>query len=331
MVEKTLWVEWLKLLQQKLEGRFRNMSGKDGLWASTIKWFYGAFTSTGAQMVVGTVCTVILTVLSGRQIFDWRFKVFVAFYLVGVVMCAWVARYNRNKSGNLKWFQESIEHLVITARSSSVIISDLRMDRKGVADWNFVKAADIVCSEICAMLRDIRPQGKVYVNVLERVRSDRVENYKMIACYENRVRISPARHKTVYPTNASRFFSEIFQNSSEDIWVLASKEEVERTFQFDEESSERSRKICQYIGIPIFAVNKTSAGNERSRVMFLLQIDVDTPNYFGVDANAVEETARNILSVYANYLRICYEMNGYIEKIKEADTHAHCRDEEQPF
>lgn len=123
----------------------------------------------------------------------------------------------------------------------------------------------------------------------------------MIA-FANKNTSPPTTYKKIYKINAKNkdyLFVRLLDNTNDKPHCCVNKEEVDKDFKYIEDSEERERKICQYIGVPL----KTA----RKKNELLLQIDVSKPNVFGKKKKDITKIAENIFRPYVALLHKAYE------------------------
>lgn len=95
-------------------------------------------------------------------------------------------------------------------------------------------------------------------------------------------------------------FFKLFDPNDKDVIIYTTKKAVENNFYFINESEDRERQICQYIGVGI--------STNRDYVEFILQVDVSKRFALGFTKKQLQRFVDEILMPYIRFLYEIYEI-----------------------
>lgn len=317
-----------------LKNRIRKKAQEDSILGKFLSLGYMLFSNGIFQSLVSAIGAIILAVFTGLGIYNGWFVGFLLIYILLILLSGWVTEHTRGKNSDLVWFQKAIEnHRVIESRTTNSFIklakkvyahprtgSAARLTLKGLhSDWDFQNAAFSVCYGIYNMINSISNCKNLYVSVYQRLKGQEGEDdiIKLIAYHGRLATAQPTDYMKRYSINDKDYFAKIIKSNNSQIRILENQQKVRENFLIHESSREREEKICQYIGIPILVSGFSKDEGQINQVGFLLQIDVDIPDFFGKDKQEIEEKAYNILYMYADFLHMSYEMGRFIDSAFE--------------
>lgn len=176
---------------------------------------------------------------------------------------------------------------------------------------DFQTLSFFICNELFSFLIDNFECGDCEVTIFQRFVDNKGKDFVKMIAYKNSKNSIPSTYgkefKLSHKTESKvPVFVKIFNNLNANIKILPNKKEVQKEFDYFEDSMNREREICQYIGIPI----KTN----RNKIEILLQIDVTKEKALGRKYNSLMQFSEYILSPFCNLLYCSYERDLIFNK-----------------
>lgn len=175
---------------------------------------------------------------------------------------------------------------------------------------DFQSLSFLVCNEIYNFIISNFDCGECEITIFQRFSENNKPDFvKMIAYKNSKNNIPSSYGKRFWLSNNSNttpVFVNIFNDLNADVKILYNHKEVEAEFKYFDDSINREKKICQYIGVPV----KT----DRNKIEIVLQIDVSKEKSLGKNYNSLKQFSEYIITPFSNFLHCCYERDLIFNK-----------------
>ena len=290
-----------------------------------IKLSYRTFSNVYVNVIITFLDTIAIGLMTTFEYYGVFFYITLFLFCACVVLSAWANSYLHEKVIEARHLKQSLYGIDIALRHWAILLqkcakklnslsyqSNPQAINTVLSDIDFQTAAFTVCQDLCDHLSKYYERDDIYITVFQKLRSNGIEQCKMIAYSGNRI---PSSYGQTYPIppfseellGKIEYHTYLFSKNKSDISVLPDRTSIVNAFRSHPQSAEREGNIQQYICAPICIA--------KQGVIFLLQIDTCIENLFGKDETSVNAFAKNAIYPFAQYLHMIYEQGRIIEQL----------------